>query len=101
MGKCKSNEALPFYVRRQILCYKPHLREAIAQAVREKLDELRSQGKDITAENISECVGDVVLGDRNMRMEQLCLDAVARGEYKTLREVIDELRASIAKSASA
>ena len=94
---------LPFYVRRLIWKYRPHLRDAITNAVHQKYDELTSLGRNITAEDISECVGAVVfaLGDRNPRMEQLCLDAYSRGECRPLREVIDELRTSIAQSAPA
>jgi hypothetical protein len=94
---------LPFYVRRIIGRYQPYLRDAIADAVRKKSDEVkRSQGREITAEEISECVGEVISGpgDRNLRMEHLSLHAVEHGQYKPLREVIDELRASIAESRS-
>ena len=58
----------------------------------------------MTRNDINECVGYVVgelaTGLRNLQMERLCWEAYQRGDYKPLREVIDELRASIAESAS-
>jgi hypothetical protein len=105
MGKIKSKEPLPFYVRRAISGYKPYLREVISQAVQSKFDELHSMGKEMTRSDINECVGYVIgelaTGSRNLQMERLCWEAHQHGNSKPLREVIDELRASIAESASA
>jgi hypothetical protein len=107
MGKCKSGENLPLNLRRVVLRYKPYLRKSISDAVQTRSEELRSHGAEITWNDVNECVGavlgELVFGshDRNLRMEQLSLEAYDKGEFKLLRDVIDELRASIAGSSPA
>jgi hypothetical protein len=105
MGKCKTKDSLPFYARRAISGYRPHLRDAIAQAVQAKSNELKAMGQSLTDADIRECVGavvgDLIAGDRNVRMEQMSLDAYRRGDYKLLKDVINELRTSIADPPSA
>jgi hypothetical protein len=100
MSRSVTCNPLPFFVRRLIQKYKPHLREAISRAVQEKSREMEAQHKSLTPEDISQCVGEVVFGteDRNLRMEQICLNAVERGDYVPIQDVIDELHASIARS---
>ena len=104
MDCCKANSVLPFHVRRIIAHYRPQLRESIAHAIVAKADSLRSAGRELTCEDISECVGSVVgelsAGAKNQRMETLSWEAYQQGEYQPLQEVIDELRSSIAASAS-
>ena len=105
MENCKVREPLPFHVRRVIAGYSPHLRDAIAKAVMEKTADIKSQGREITHDDIGECVGqavgEITSGGRNIDMERLSWDAYHRGEYTTLQDVIDELRAEIADAASA
>ena len=105
MKNCKVREPLPFHVRRVIAGYSPHLRDAIAKAVMEKTADIKSQGREVVHDDISECVGQVVgeitAGSRNMRMEELSWEAYRRGDSITLQEAIDELRAEIADAASA
>ncbi len=105
MKDCKVRVSLPFHVRRVIAGYNPHLREAIAKAIMEKMVDERSQGREITRDDISECVGqavgEITTGGRNMRMEELSWDAHKRGDSVTLQDAIDELRAEIADAASA
>jgi hypothetical protein len=104
MGKLKSREPLPFHVRRVISGYKPYLREIISQALQSKIEELHAVGRNITRNEIDECVGyavgELATGSRNLQMERLSWEAYQRGDCKPLKEVIDELRASIAESTS-
>jgi hypothetical protein len=102
MARSRSADPLPYHVRRVIRAYKPHLRVAITEAVQKKYEELRTQQQVITVNDICECVAEVLgSGDRNWRMEQMCRDAVDHGDYRRLKDVIDELRASIAGTATA
>ena len=105
MRDCKTRESLPFHVRRVIAGYSPHLREAIAKAVMEKMADTKVQGREITHDDISECVGqavgEITSDGRNIDMERLSWDAYQRGEYTTLQDVIDELRSEVADTASA
>ena len=99
MLQSSSEKALPFQVRHLIARYKPSLRAAITEAVQEKLVAVEAQGRSVTAEDISECVGWVVFGpddERNIRFEEECWRAYKEGRSRSLRDIIDELRRPIA-----
>lgn len=98
MNSSTKKQALPYSVRKTIGCYRFAWQGEIIKVVRKKMASL---DRPITAEEIGECASQVVFGecDYNRRMEALCLKAIDHGEYTTLREAIDELRASISESA--
>jgi len=54
----------------------------------------------VTVEEIGECASQIILGEGNLRMERLSMEAYRAGRSRPLQEVIDELRASLAASAS-
>ena len=89
---------IPYHVQRIIRRYAPYLRSEIAQSVKAKMIE---KGDDISIEDIGECASQIILGEGNLPMEKLCMDAYRKGRSRPLQEVIDELRASLAGAAGA
>lgn len=89
--------AIPFAIQRAIRQYSPDLRREITRAVQERMAAAEQEGRRILPAEIGECAARIIFGtDRyNQDMERLCLDAYDRGDRTTLREVIDELRASV------
>lgn len=95
MNTTKQRRELPPPVARCIRMYMPALRSEITAAVEQKMQQLNRLP---SAAEIGECAAAVVYGDGkpyDVVMENLCLQAYHAGKSRPLREVIDELRASL------
>lgn len=97
MATKTSDTEMSFHVRLAIARYAPRWQAAITEAVAKRMQIAESESRKLTAEEIGECASAVIMGRRNKRIEELCREELRNGQSKSFREIIDELRASIAE----